>query len=60
MAKVALCLMLVIVAYSTMVPHVGPIDAHVPLVYKVSLNDPPIVRWAPLVRDFMHPLSRFM
>jgi len=60
MVKVAIYALLALVVYSTMVPHLDPIEAHVPLVYKVSLNDPPEVRWAPIVRDFMHPLSRFM
>jgi len=41
MAKVALYALLALVVYSTMVPHLDPIEAHVPLVYKVSLNDPP-------------------
>jgi hypothetical protein len=41
MIKIALLAVLAIVSYSTMVPHLDPIETHVPLVYKVSLNDPP-------------------
>ncbi len=51
---------LLVLTLSTVVPHEGPIDSHVPLVYKVSLNDPPEVRWAPIVRDFKEPFASFM
>jgi hypothetical protein len=50
----------VIVVYSTMVPHLPPIESRAPLTYKVSLNDAPEVRWAPLARDFAEPIKRFM
>jgi hypothetical protein len=60
MQKVILFTVLVILGSTTMVPHVGPIESHVPLVYKVSLNDPPEVRWAPIARDFAEPIARFM
>lgn len=60
MLKESLLFILAAVALATMVPHVGPIESRVPLVYKVSLNDPPLVRWAPLARDFKEPIARFM
>ena len=60
MIKPARAALLLALALATMVPHLDPIDAHVPLVYKVELNDPPLVRWAPIVRDFIQPLHRFM
>lgn len=60
MIKSAIFALLACTVLSTMVPHEGPIDPHVPLVYNVSLNDPPEVRWAPIVRDYWEPLSRFM
>ena len=53
-------MVLVVLASTTVVPHVGPIESHIPLIYKVSLNDPPEVRWAPIARDFAEPLARFM
>ena len=43
-----------------MVPHAGPIITHVPKTYKMELNDPPAVRYAPIWRDYEHPIRRFM
>lgn len=60
MYKVILFLLTITLAFSTMVPHVGPVESRRPLTYKVSLNDPPIVRWAPMARDFAEPIHRFM
>lgn len=60
MVKTTILALLLCLACATVVPHVGPIESHVPLTYKVSLNDPPEVRWAPIVKDFHEPLSRFM
>lgn len=60
MYKSVLVLCLLGFALSTMVPHVGPIEPRKPLTYKVSLNDAPEVRWAPLARDFREPIQRFM
>ena len=54
--RTILLLLLASVVLTTMVPHVGPIDSHVPSVYKVSLDDPPEVRWAQIVKDYKHPL----
>jgi hypothetical protein len=41
-------------AIATVVPRVGPIDTHVPLTYKVNVDDPPLVRWAPIIKDYQH------
>lgn len=60
MQQVLILVVLVILGTATMVPHVGPVESHVPLLYKVSLNDPPEVRWAPIARDFAEPLARLM
>jgi len=49
-----------ICAFSTVVPHVGPIESHAPLTYKVHLEDDPKTRWAPIIRDFIDPLTRFL
>jgi hypothetical protein len=31
--------------HATVVPHVGPIETHVPLTFKVQIDDPPLTRW---------------
>lgn len=48
------------IALSTVVPHVGPIESHSPLTYKVNIEDPPLVRWAPIVRDYQESLTRMI
>ena len=60
MKVLALFCLLLAISYSTVVPHVTPIKTHVPRVYKVSLDDGPMVRWAHIVKDYMEPLKRFM
>ena len=45
---------------ATVIPRVGPIDTHVPLTYKVKMDDPPEVRWAPIIHDFNESLHRFV
>ena len=52
MNTVVLFVLLTWTITGTMVPHVGPIDSHVPITYKMELNDPPEVRYAPMWRDF--------
>lgn len=52
MNKIIIAVAILIVAYSTVVPRVGPIESHKPLIYKVQIKDPPRVRWAPIIRDF--------
>lgn len=44
----------------TVVPRVGPVHSHVPLTYKVSLDDTPKQRWTQIVHDYWEPLKRFM
>lgn len=51
---------LVTLAITTVVPRVGPIDTHIPLNYKVQIDDPPLTRWAPMIRDFNTSLHRFL
>jgi acid ceramidase/N-acylethanolamine-hydrolysing acid amidase len=48
------------VGLATVIPHVGPIVTHTPLTYRVNLEDPPEVRWAPMIQDYAVPLKRFM
>lgn len=60
MNKIVILSACILIALATVVPHVPPIESRKPLTYKVSLNDPPIVRWAPLARDFAEPIHRFM
>ena len=50
--------MLALVA-STVIPRVGPIETHPPLTYKVQIEDPPMVRWEPIMKDFNHSIHRF-
>ena len=33
-------------------PHPDPIITHVPKVYKVNVDDPPLERWTPILKDF--------
>ncbi len=51
---------LLALALATVVPRVGPIDSHIPLTYKVQIDDPPTKRWAPMIRDFNTSLHRFL
>lgn len=53
-------LLCVTVIRTTIVPHVPPIHSHIPRTYKVSLDDTPEKRWAPLVNDYKEPLAKFM
>lgn len=53
MSKIILLIAAILaLALCTVVPRVGPIETHAPLVYKVQINDPPKVRWAPIIKDF--------
>jgi hypothetical protein len=38
-------LVLLAVVQATVVPHVGPIETHVPLTFKVQIDDAPLTRW---------------
>ena len=57
--RTGLIVLLVVAVSSTMVPHVGPVDTHVPKVYKMELNDSPEERWAPIAKDYAEPIKRF-
>ena len=59
MKNIILALLSTIVL-STMVPHIGPVDSHAPLTYKMELNDPPLKRWEPIYKDFKEPIDRFI
>jgi len=39
---------------------VGPIDSHVPRVYKVKADDPPAIRWRDIMKDYLPDLQRMM
>jgi hypothetical protein len=58
MKLVALAVLLAVTA-CTMVPHVGPVDTHVPRTYKMELNDSPLTRWAQIAKDYAHDIRRF-
>lgn len=53
-------LSLIALATATVIPRLGPIETHIPLTYKVQIDDPPLTRWAPIVRDFNHSVHRFV
>lgn len=60
MKTTILLALLLAVALSTVVPRVTPIVTHVPITYKVSLEDSPEKRWSQIVKDFEEPLKKFI
>ena len=52
--------LLLTLALSNPHPHPDPIITHTPKIYKVNIDDDPMTRWAPIMKDFAEPLSRFM
>lgn len=48
------------IALSTVVPRVTPIVSHVPLTYKLNLDDPVEKRYIQLAEDYKKPLAEFM
>jgi len=60
MKTILLFILLILLATSTVIPRVEPIVTHVPKTYKVSLDDPPEVRWRQILEDFKVPLAKFM
>ena len=49
MKSLLLFLSVVLLATSTVIPRVEPIVTHAPKTYKVSLDDPPEVRWKQII-----------
>ena len=60
MLKLLLLLVLVAGTSAFIVPHLGRLKGHKPNTYKVQIDDPPIVRWAPMVHDYRHALDKMM
>lgn len=60
MRTIILISLVLALGLATVVPRVTPVHSHIPLTYKVSLDDSPEVRWAPLAQDYAVPLARFM
>ena len=60
MKGVLLAISIILIAYSEVIPRIRPIDSHAPLTYKVQISDPPMTRWAPLIRDYNASLHRFL
>jgi N-acylethanolamine-hydrolysing acid amidase len=52
--------LLLALATSTVIPRVGPIETHLALTYKVQIDDPPLKRWAPIMKDFKTKVARFV
>lgn len=59
-APLFLTALLVVLASSTVIPREGPIDSHPSKVYKVQIDDPPLKRWEPILRDFNSSVHRFV
>lgn len=51
---------LILLSTSTVIPRTGPIDSHPPTSYKVQVDDPPLVRWGPIIKDYNASLHRFV
>lgn len=47
-------------AVSTVIPHVEKVKAHHPRTYNVSLDDTPLERWRPILKDYKHALGLFI
>jgi hypothetical protein len=45
MKKLILSVLVLALVHATVVPHIGPIETHVPLTFKVQIDDPPLTRW---------------
>ena len=60
MNKTTILLALIAITLAEVIPRIGPIDSHVPLTYKVQISDPPLTRWAPMIRDYNASLHRFL
>lgn len=56
---IALTLLLTLVISNTH-PHLDPIINHVPKLYKVDIDEDPLTRWAPIIKDYAEPLKKFM
>lgn len=41
-------------------PHHDPIVTHTPKAYKVQVDEPPLTRWAPIIKDYQKALDTFM
>ncbi len=44
--------LLVAIVLANTHPHLDPIVTHVPKSYKVNVDDPPLTRWAPIIKDY--------
>lgn len=60
MKSFILILSLILIINTTVVPRVEPVVTHTPRTYKVSLDDPPEVRWRQIMIDYKEPLAKFM
>jgi len=58
--KILVFAVVVLLCSGTVVPHIGKIKSHIPRTYNVSLDDPLIKRWAPILHDYNHALTLFM
>lgn len=49
-----------VVVFANIHPHPEPISTHTPKTYKVNAEDPPLTRWAPIIKDYKAALDKFM
>ena len=60
MKYLVLILLILVLTSCTVVPRQPPIQSHPPLTYKVQIDDPPLVRWAPIIKDFNASIHIFV
>jgi hypothetical protein len=58
--KALLLFVLFALTFSTVIPHLGKVKSHYPRNYNVSLDDTPLERWRPIIKDYKHALWNFM
>ena len=59
-SAIAMLLGLVVLATCKPNPHYSPITSHAPKTYRVNLEDSPMVRWGPIIKDYQASLNHFM
>ena len=60
MKDLVLVLAILVLTACTVVPRQPPIQSHPPIAYKVQIDDPPLVRWAPIIKDFNTSIHTFV
>ena len=60
--KVVILALFVLLGFvsATVIPRQPPIYSHAPLTYKVNVDDHPMIRWAPIIKDFNKSIHIFV